>query len=64
MAPKALELDLSLSDCDDSFVKEDSYDNLRMTKESPIRSSSNNILTSSKSGTSTKQQPVNLTNMR
>ncbi len=43
LAPKALELDLSLSDCEDSFVKEDSYDNLKAAKESPIRSSSNNI---------------------
>jgi len=40
LAPKCYELDLSLSSCDDSFVKEDSYDNLKDTKK---QSSFNNL---------------------
>ena len=33
LAPKCAELDLSLSSCDDSFVKEDSYDNLKVNNK-------------------------------
>ena len=47
LAPKAMELDLSFSDCENSFTNEDSYDNLQKSKESPIRASNQNVKSNS-----------------